>query len=143
MILSKKAWTLLSYTWGLPMSLVGLVAASFLKACGCDEEDNIYGKVIRVGHNWGGVNLGPVSIVCQEAGRYTLNHEFGHSVQNCYFGFLYPFIVAIPSALRYWDRRYKVEVEHVPAEVLPPYDSIWFEGNATSTGNKYYEAQSN
>lgn len=139
MILSEKQWQTLTYTWGLPMALVGTAVGAVLTALGHKPEKNMYGKVFRIGKGWGGVNLGPVSIVSKDSTRYTLNHEFGHSIQNCYLGLLFPFLVAIPSACRYWHQRYKLEVEKVPYETLSPYDSIWFEGTATSLGNKYWE----
>ena len=35
---------------------------------------------------------------------YINPHEFGHTFQNCLLGPLFPFMVAIPSAIRYWLR---------------------------------------
>lgn len=57
-------------------------------------------------------------------------HELGHSYQNAILGPLMPILVAIPSAMRYWYRKKKSK------KTFPPYDSIWFEGNATDIGNK-------
>ena len=50
-----------------------------------------------------------------------------------------PFIVCIPSAIRYWYRNIKVSF----GKDLQPYDSIWFEGQATTLGLKYIEAIKN
>ena len=61
----------------------------------------------------------------------TRNHEHGHAVQNAVYGVLMPFIVCIPSATRYWCRRTK------DPSTLPPYDSVWFERQATEWGSKY------
>lgn len=143
MILSKKTYWILSWTWGIIMTVIGFIATKALNLLGCRTERNIYGYRTYFGKGWGGVDLGPFCIVSKDSTQRTFNHEFGHSIQNCFLGPLFPFIVAIPSAVRYWYHRYKLEVEKVPYEMLPAYDSIWFEGTATDIGNKYYKAQSN
>lgn len=97
----------------------------------------MYGYVFTVGENWGGLNMGPITLVDKYAGPRTLNHEFGHSIQNCYLGPLMPFLVAIPSAVRYWYREWLIRSGRKKARELPSYDSVWFEGTATSIGNKY------
>ena len=50
-----------------------------------------------------------------------------------------PFLVSIPSAMRYWYREYLVRKKKKLHSELPPYDSIWFEGWATKLGDKYYK----
>ncbi len=68
--------------------------------------------------------------------EYINPHEFGHTVQNCLFGPLFPFLVAIPSATRYWLR------EIFPNKEWGPYDGAWFEDAATQCGDyiiKYLE----
>jgi hypothetical protein len=67
------------------------------------------------------------------ATEYTKQHEVGHSVQNCFFGPLMPFIVSIPSVIRYWYRRIRREIGKPPKTT---YDSVWYEGTATTLGNK-------
>lgn len=57
------------------------------------------------------------------------NHEVGHSIQNAAFGGLKMLGLSICSALRYWKR------ELFGAKT--PYDSWWFEGQATELGNRY------
>ena len=42
-------------------------------------------------------------------------------------------IISLMSVIRYWYRR--VAGKRKP---LPPYDSIWFEGQATALGEYYY-----
>ncbi len=54
-------------------------------------------------------------------------------------GFFMPFIVSIPSAVRYWYREYLVRDGKKLSWELPPYDSIWFEGWATALGTKYFQ----
>jgi hypothetical protein len=45
--------------------------------------------------------------LCDEnAGEHTMAHECGHGLQNCIWGPLFPFVIAIPSAVRYWYREF-------------------------------------
>ena len=143
MILSEKKWWTLSLTWGLPMTLIGLIVAIVLLIAGYKPNRNMYGYYFVVGKGWGGFNMGPISVVSEKPSRHTLNHEFGHSIQNCYLGPLLPFLVAIPSATRYWYREYLISYKNKKYSELPSYDSVWFEGTATSIGNKYWEVLKN
>ena len=45
-----------------------------------------------------------------------------------------PFIVCIPSAIRYW---YIGIRDLIGKPYTKSYDSIWFEGRATKTGGKF------
>ena len=128
-------------TWGIIMSLIGLITALiciiFLKG---KVHRNGFTFIVEVGGNWGGINLGCVSLcggyttVCPNENwfQHTRRHEFGHSLQNLIFGPLFPFIVAIPSAIRYHYQNYR------SSKGLPnkEYDAIWFEGMATKWGTK-------
>lgn len=128
-------------TWGIVMSLIGLITALiciiFLKG---KVHKNGFTFIVEVGGNWGGLNLGCVSLcggyttVCPDENwfQHTRRHEFGHSLQNLIFGPLFPFIVAIPSAIRYHYQNYR------SSKGLPnkEYDAIWFEGTATKWGIK-------
>ena len=129
----RKLFYTLNLTWGLPMTLIGAIVALCLLAVGKHPER--YGDCwcFTVGKGWGGVSLGMVMIVAQGASTHTKNHEHGHAIQNALYGVFTPFIVAIPSATRYWYRKGK------DPDSLPPYDSAWFEGQATAWGTKYYE----
>jgi hypothetical protein len=46
-------------------------------------------------------------------------------------------VISLPSFLRYWYRRIIVKINK--NKKLPPYDSIWFEGQATRLGNEIVE----
>ena len=142
MKLSKKIYWVLSFTWGLPITLLGLITAVVLLCCGKKPYRHMYGYVFTVGENWGGLNLGPTTLACKTAHLATLNHEFGHSIQNCYFGPFMPFVVAIPSTIRYWYREWLVHYGRKKYYELPNYDAIWFEGGATRIGNEFYKALS-
>ena len=73
-----------------------------------------------------------ITILNKNPSKHLLEHEHGHSIQNCYYGPLMPFMVNLPSSTRYWYRRIVQKVK--PDKKLPPYDSIWFEAEATRLG---------
>lgn len=64
----------------------------------------------------------------------TNNHEYGHTFQNAILGPFFIFIVAIPSAIRYWYQ----EIRRRQYKHTTDYDLIWFEGSATDIGNDAY-----
>ena len=136
--LSKILFWTLSFTWGLPVTLVGLITTVVLMCCGKKPKQNMYGYAIEIGKGWGGLEMGPFCLVNANPSRHTLNHEFGHGIQNCYFG---PFMIfiSLASAIRYWYREYLIRIKKMKYSDLPPYESIWFEGDATRIGNMYYE----
>lgn len=137
----RKLFYILNLTWGLPMTLIGAVAALCLLMVG--NRPTLHGKCLcfTAGKGWGGVSLGMVMIVSDGATDDTKNHELGHAVQNAVYGVFMPFIVCIPSATRYW---YRTILERLgKADNLPPYDSAWFEGQATEWGNKFIKEEIN
>lgn len=137
-MLTKPLYWFLSFTWGIIMTLVGLIVTLFLKCCGHKPRRNVYGWYTEVGGDFGGVSFGPFSVVSVDSDLELLNHEFGHSVQNCFFGPLFIFVVAIPSFTRYWYREYLVRAKKKKYSQLPDYDAVWFERGATRLGNLYY-----
>lgn len=130
--MNKKLFYTLSLTWGPIMTFIGGIACLILIVC--NKRPTIYGGCLcfTIGKNWGGVSFGLVMIVCHDSTDATKNHELGHALQNAVYGVLMPFIVSIPSAIRYWYRRFQ------DCSTLPPYDSIWFERQATEWGNIYH-----
>lgn len=133
--INKTLYYLLSFTWGLPMTLIGLIVAVFLLLIGLNPKRLGWCYYFEFGHYWGGLNLGIIFLCSKDSNSKDKKHEFGHSIQNCYFGFLMPFIISVPSAIRYWYRRWK---KRCGVENLPHYDSIWFEGQATRLGIQVY-----
>lgn len=143
---------LVSCTWGIIMTTIGAVATGLLnliqligKWFGKDfkikTHKNGCSFITEVGDNWGGLELGAFAL----CGNYsttspqwfdhTRKHEFGHAIQHLYLGPLFIFVVAIPSASRYWYQR----IMQKKGKQFPEnwYDSIWFEGGATKTGEKF------
>lgn len=133
---SKFVYYFLSFTWGLPMTLVGCIVALILTIGG--KRPKKYGRCwcFEFDVNYG-LELGIFFIAPK--GNYTSlkNHEHGHGIQNLWLGIFTPLVVSIPSAVRYWIR----EIKHLinPTKKLSSYDSIWFEGTASSSGDKFME----
>ena len=63
------------------------------------------------------------------------SHELGHTFQNAILGPFFVFVIAIPSAIRYWVRKFQQK----KGKTLKDYDAIWFEGSATSIGEYAYD----
>lgn len=134
--MKKTLFYILSFTWGLPLTLVGLIVALVLTTLGYKPKRHGYCFYFEVGENWGGLELGIVFLTNKNPSNYIKNHEHGHAIQNCLYGFFMPFIVNIPSAIRYWYREIRMR-KGLNNE--SSYDSVWFEGQATDWGNKFFE----
>lgn len=80
MKLTKTQFWILSFTWGLPMTFIGLLLALVMLATG--HKPQIHGGSIyfEVGKNWGGMGIGPVFLIDQNPSEYRRSHEFGHAV---------------------------------------------------------------
>lgn len=124
---------LIQFTWGLPLNILGLIAYIILVE-GMKFSWYQYRKMICivVPWNFGGVNLGCICIHGERNGNLVY-HEYGHSIQNLYWGWLMPFVIAIPSMIRYWYREFLYAINKAPQT---KYDDIWFEGQATDLGRK-------
>lgn len=134
-VIDRKRFYLLSLTWGLLMSLAGIAVACGMLITG--HKMHRFGPCFYFerGKGWGGMTWGFVIVVCEGAGTRLLAHELGHAIQNCRFGPFMPFLVGIPSSLRYWARRLWKRI--TGREPKKPYDAAWFEGQATAVGLEY------
>ncbi len=133
--MTKTAFYLLSFTWGLPTTLAGCIAAAGLRLSGLKPKKWGYCWYFEYGGRpWGGMSLGIFFLKDRSLGVHIKNHEHGHAVQNCYLGPFMPFVVAIPSFTRYWYREYLKRVRHVQPKTH--YDAVWFEGQATRLGTE-------
>lgn len=124
----------LSFTWGLPMTLVGMLVALVLLLTGHKPKTWNYCLYFNVGENWGGCSIGPVFLTGKKEYESVNNHEHGHAIQNCFLGVFMPFVVALPSAIRYQYLTHKYF--NKGKEPPKPYDSIWFEHSATVLGTE-------
>ena len=127
MKLSKKQFYLLSFTWGLPMSLVGLVVCGILKNLGYKPQKYGHCYRIEIGKSWGGLCLGWLFLTGKNPSEHTKNHELGHGYQNaCLYGWIMP-ILSIISAVRYWLCVFGVKID---------YYSWRFEAQASEIGDE-------
>lgn len=130
--MKKTLFYTLSFTWGMLMTVIGLIVALVLKMFGFKAKKHGWCYYFEVGNNWGGVNLGVVFLTSKNPSEHTRNHEHGHALQNCLWGPLMPVVISLPSATRYWKRHFQQK----RGEQLEPYDSVWYEGQASSWGTK-------
>ena len=136
--MKKSLFYVLSFTWGIVLTLIGLIVAGVLLCMGKKPKKWGWCYYFEIGEGWGGLELGIIFLTSKNPSTHTKCHEFGHAIQNCYFGILMPFLVCIPSAIRYWYRRIR---RSKGLKNKTAYDEIWFEGQATRLGYKYWEME--
>ena len=119
----------LSLSWGLPMTLFGAVVSLFLLITG--HKPKRWKKCIyfEVGENWGGLEMGLFFLTHRGADAHIKNHEYGHGIQNCILGPFMPFLISVPSAIRYHYRKHRV--------AKSGYYDIWFEKWADILGGEH------
>lgn len=132
-MLIKHRWLywLLNFTWGILTTLCGLLLSLAMLCIGKKLKRWHSIWYFQIFDNWGGMEMGTMFLRDNSNYISTNNHEYGHTFQNAILGPFFIFIIAIPSAIRYWyqeirKRQHKPNVE---------YDLIWFEGSATDIGN--------
>ena len=130
--MNRKLFYILNLTWGLIMTLIGAVAALGLLVKG--YRPTRHGEclcfTVKLKKTWSGVSLGLVMIVTENATDATKNHELGHTIQNAVYGPVHV-LISMASGVRCLYRSTQ------DPGTLPPYDSIWFEGQATRWGEQY------
>lgn len=141
-LLRLTKFYLLSFTWGLPWTLIGL-AVFGISWVYFHEEMKIRlidGRiaVTFTDKRFGGVSLGIVYFVDSSDSFRLHTHELGHTIQSMYWGPLFIFVIAIPSFARYHYRRWVRQNDIAKFRTFPPYDSVWFEGQATELGKKHF-----
>ena len=134
----KHRWLyyFMACTWGIIMTILGCLITIILAIVKIFIPKKIIFKryywiySITVGPEWwGGCEMGLMFLRDHNSSVNYINpHEFGHTFQNCLLGPLFPFMVAIPSAIRYWLRKI------FPKKIWAPYDGAWFEDAATQCG---------
>lgn len=120
----------LQWTKGWALSLVGFIVYAVLRLLGQKPKD--YKGIcpyFEIGQSWGGVELGWFFICSKNSGETTKMHECGHSIENAAIGGVTMLCLSVGSAARYWWRRI--------FGAKTPYDSWWFEGDATRIGTEY------
>ena len=138
-ILFSIFFWLISLAWNSILTVIGIIASLIALALGGTIHRNGCSVIVEIGENWGGINLGAISlcahysIVDDNWFNHTRCHEFGHAIQGLIFGPFQIFIVAIPSAIRYWYQRIRTNKGLSNNE----YDNIWFEYTASKWGTKF------
>lgn len=142
--LMKHMWLyyVLNYTWGLLTTLIGWIALGFVRLFLRKKvvDHGSFGpcKYVMFGNNWGGLSLGTNFFLADNMGEswtlHTKQHEMGHTFQNAIWGPLAIFLIFLPSAGRYWYQR----IRKNKGKPTKDYDAIWFEGNASTIGEIYY-----
>ena len=123
----SQLYYLIQLTWGLPLNIIGAITFLVLIKV-FNQTPYKFRKMycIAIPWNFGGVNLGMFAI--HGKNNYAVvSHEYGHSIQNLIWGWLTPFVITIPSAIRYWDRT-------IHNKSFDDYYDIWFEKQATEFG---------
>lgn len=92
---------------------------------------------ISIGKDWGGLELGTFFLTDEYENEGAKYHEAGHAIQNLIWGPLYPLVIGIPSAIRYWYRKLKYTKKGLTPKTN--YHDIWFEGQATYLGLRFYK----
>lgn len=125
--ISKKTFYLLSFTWGLPMSIIGAIVCGVLMLCGYKPQKYGHCYYIAIGNGWGGLELGWFFLVSNPEKESIKKHELGHGYQNaCLFGWFMP-ILSIISACRYWLKKAGIKID---------YYAWWFEKRANEIGEE-------
>ena len=102
--LYKHKWLyyLLAFTWGLLMSVVGLIISGALICIDSIPHKRNNTWFFKLGERWGGVTLGCMFIMDTTSSEArVVKHEEGHTYQNALLGPFFIFLVAIPSFIRY------------------------------------------
>lgn len=119
--LKKHAYTAAQWTWGLPQTLIGAALYAVHRK---DDHFDYRGARATAWDRDAGVSLGKFIFVPRRAGgnagRFLLEHEYGHTLQSLILGPFYLLVVGAPSML--WNR-------------LP-----YFKSKRRRTGKSYYSA---
>ncbi len=134
MRMSKPVFYLLSCTWGIVHTLLGALVALVLVLMGHRPKKWGYCRYFELPRMRGGVSLGIFFVTHPRPSEHIRDHEHGHAIQNCLWGPIFPFLIAIPSFVRcQWRNvRRKLGIKRPQR----PYDAIWFEGQASEWGRR-------
>lgn len=128
--LSPEELGKLARSKGWALSAVGSVVYAILRLF--RQKPQTYEGIcpyFAIGKRWGGLSLGWFFICGKNASNSTRAHEVGHIIQNAKVGGWQMVGLSIKSALRYWKRKLRKDTS--------PYDSWWFEGQASALGRQY------
>lgn len=139
---NEVLYWILEWTWGIIMSLIGLIASLITMCFGVKPKRMCYTYYLQTRKCWGGIDLGYTFIRDTTSSGSITKHEYGHTFQNAVLGPFFIFLIAIPSAIRYWTITPINNWRKKHGKTPKAYDAIWFEDHATQFGyyaeTKYY-----
>ena len=109
--ITRKEFYVKSFTWGLPLSLIGVLVCFTLMILGYKPKRYGYCYYIPIGESWGGLELGWFFLTDKKESIFIKNHELGHAYQNLRYGFVMPFLSLI-SAVRYWLKQLGLPIDY-------------------------------
>lgn len=128
--MTKKQFTVLSWTWGIILSFIGLCISVCLIATGHKPQKWGWSRYFEIGNGGCGFSCGPFFFISKDAGDYLKSHECGHGIQNAVLGPMM-IILTIGSIFRFWYRRI--------FGAKTSYYDWWFEGEASKLGKELVE----
>lgn len=128
---------ILACTWGIIATSIGLIITLVLLCCGCKPYKYHRVYYFKIFKWWGGMSIGLMFVRDKMSNESVSKHELGHTYQNALLGPFFIFLVAIPSAIRYWYRTLTRKT------LTTSYDDIWFEDSATKLGTTVVILQNN
>ena len=121
----------IQWTWGLLENIIGLAVYLFFHKQTHFKVDKAIATLLPI-KGKGNFSLGMFIFIEENQRDITIAHEVGHCYQNCYYGIFKPFIVSIPSVIRFWVFKGNVMT-------WDRYNKVWFEGQATKIGKKLFQ----
>jgi len=93
---------ILLFIWELPQTLLACIIIIFTRRNVIRRETFGYTNIFYVKNFPGGISLGRFIILnsMYTNDEMTRKHEYGHSIQSMYLGWLYLVIVGLPSIIR-------------------------------------------
>lgn len=134
--ISYLVFYIIQLTWGILLNVWGILVALFMIIT-LHKPHKFGPSIYFVCHKLDGFGFeaGIFFVIGKDCvGDEIMWHEAGHGVQNIIFGPLFPFIIGIPSVIRYWY----LDLKYYRKGLDYDYDSIWFEKQATKLGAKVY-----
>lgn len=106
---------LIQFTWGLLENIVALIIYLIFINKPHYKYKNAF--VTSIGSNFNGnFSIGCFIFISEDKkwfdDSYDLRHEYGHCLQNLYFGPLSPFIFKIPSCIHFWICKLRNDFDH-------------------------------
>lgn len=83
--------------WTLPQQIIGFIGYLIFRKGYKFKYNNAL--IIEVPNKYGSVSLGNFIFVSDATDEETIKHEYGHTLQSYRLGWLYLFIIGIPSII--------------------------------------------